>query len=120
MIFRIKLKLKSKVKNNFIFFIILFQLIFLITAWASWMDDQKIHEKVLQEKGWIDGTIQPIENILSSEVLQQLIEDSRDAGIFDGILICDYNVIWAPFGRWVTNCEGGWYVTFYGDIYPKL
>jgi len=37
----------------------------------------------------------------------------------DGILICDYNVMWFPFGRWVASCEGGYYVTFWGKpIYP--
>lgn len=33
--------------------------------------------------------------------------------------MCDYNVMWFPFGRWVASCEGGYYVIFWGKpIYP--
>ncbi|MFA4946481.1 MAG: hypothetical protein WC607_03020 [Candidatus Micrarchaeia archaeon] len=65
----------------------------LLFAWAPWLDDDKIHDLVLQEKGRVDGTIDET-----------------------GALICDYNVNWAPFGRWVASCEGGWYVNFHGKI----
>jgi hypothetical protein len=34
-------------------------------------------------------------------------------------LICDYNVMWTPFGRWVASCEGGYYVTFWDKIFPS-
>jgi len=26
--------------------------------------------------------------------------------------------MWFPFGRWVASCEGGYYVTFWGQIFP--
>jgi len=26
-------------------------------------------------------------------------------------------VNWLPFGRWVTTYEGGWFITFYGDVW---
>jgi hypothetical protein len=48
----------------------------------------------MQEKASIDGTI-----------------DKQT-----GELICDYNVTWFPFGRWVASCEGGYFVTFSGQI----
>lgn len=68
-------------------------LILLLLAWAPWLDNQAIHDKIMREKAKIDGTIDR-----------------------NGNLICDYNVMWAPFGRWVASCEGGYYVTFYGEI----
>ncbi len=92
-------------------------IVFLL-VWAPWLNDQAIHDKVLQEKGRKDGTIQPIQNIqnISEEALQALQEESRKKGVVDGVLICDYKVMWFPFGRWVASCEGGYYVTFYGKI----
>ena len=68
-------------------------LIILIFAFAPWLNDREIHDRVLKEKGRLDHTIDE-----------------------DGRLICDYKVNWAPFGRWVASCEGGWYVTFWGQI----
>jgi hypothetical protein len=65
-----------------------------LLAWAPWMDNQAVHDGVFREKAWIDGTIDKA----------------------TGELICDYKVVWFPFGRWVASCEGGYFVTFYGDI----
>ena len=56
-------------------------------AWAPWMDDKAIHDKVFEERARIDGTI-----------------DKQT-----GELICDYKVTWFPFGRWVASCEGGYF-----------
>ncbi|MBL7160495.1 MAG: hypothetical protein ISS93_01445 [Candidatus Aenigmarchaeota archaeon] len=64
-------------------------------VWAPWLDEHEIHDQILQEKAKTDGTI-----------------DS------DGELICDYSVMWFPFGRWVASCEGGYFVTFYGNVMP--
>jgi hypothetical protein len=64
-------------------------------ALAPWINNNEVHDTILQQKGHIDGTV-----------------DS------EGNMICDYNVSWIPFGRWVASCEGGWFVTFYGDIFP--
>ena len=58
------------------------------------MDNQSVHDRVLEEKARIDGTI----NGQTDE------------------LICDYNVMWFPFGRYVTSCEGSHFVTFWGKI----
>jgi hypothetical protein len=66
----------------------------LFLAWAPWMNDQAIHDMVFEEKARIDGTI-----------------DGET-----GELICDYTVSWLPFGRWVASCEGGYFVTFWGEI----
>lgn len=66
-------------------------LIVLLLAWAPWMDDKVIHDKVFEERAKIDGTI------------------DRQTGE----LICDYNVMWFPFGRWVASCEGGHFVAFW-------
>ena len=65
-----------------------------VFAWAPWMDDKAIHDKVFEERARIDGTI-----------------DKQT-----GELICDYKVTWFPFGRWVASCEGGYFVTFWGKI----
>jgi hypothetical protein len=68
-------------------------LILMLLAWAPWLDDQAIHGRIMLEKARIDGTIDQ-----------------------NGNLICDYSVMWVPFGRWVASCEGGYFVTFYGEI----
>ena len=99
-------------------------LILILVAWAPWLDNKAIHDQVLQERGKIDGTVIPLEDKyhfanMTDEQRQNLIEESRKKGVEDGILICDYNVMWFPFGRWVASCEGGYYVTFWGKpIYP--
>ena len=82
-------------KTNFKILIIALLIILVLLAWAPWLDNQAIHDQVFQEKARIDGTI------------------DRQTGN----LICDYNVMWFPFGRWVASCEGGYYVTFYGKIF---
>ena len=69
-------------------------LILFLLAWAPWMDNQAIHDRVFQERARIDGTINKQ----------------------TGELICDYNVMWAPFGRWAASCEGGYFVTLLGQI----
>jgi len=69
-------------------------LVLFLMAWAPWMDDAAIHDKVFEERARIDGTI-----------------DKQT-----GELICDYSVGWFPFGRWVASCEGGYFVTFWGEI----
>lgn len=85
--------LKSKKRSIRIVAFAIF-LIFLLLAWAPWMDNQAIHDMVFEERAGIDGTI------------------DRETGE----LICDYEVVWAPFGRWVASCEGGYFVTFYGEL----
>ena len=69
-------------------------LVLVLLAWAPWMDDKAIHDRVFEERARIDGTI-----------------DKQT-----GELICDYTVAWFPFGRWVASCEGGYFVTFWGKI----
>ncbi|MFH1036485.1 MAG: hypothetical protein ABIG29_00935 [Candidatus Nealsonbacteria bacterium] len=77
--------------------IIIIAAITVILMWAPWLDNQSLHDKVFEERAEIDGTIDK----------------------YTGELVCDYNVMWAPFGRWVASCEGGYYVTFWGKIlYP--
>ncbi|MEM2842102.1 MAG: hypothetical protein QW201_02225 [Thermoproteota archaeon] len=94
-------------------------LVLAMLAWAPWLDNKEIHDMVLREKGKLDGTIQPIDKVVASEeALRDMMEYSRIHGITDGILICDYKVMWLPFGRWVASCEGGYYVTFWGQILP--
>ncbi len=67
-------------------------LVLFLLAWAPWIESKALHDQVLQEKGEIDGTI------------------NKETGE----LICDYSVMWLPFGRYVASCEGGYFVTFYG------
>jgi hypothetical protein len=77
--------------------------ILFLLVWAPWMDNQAIHDKIFQEKAHKDGTIGEVININGTK-------ETR--------LICDYNVMWFPFGRYVASCEGGYFVTFYGKIFP--
>lgn len=105
-------------KNNKII-ITLFLLTLIILAWAPWMDSQVVHDQVFLEKARKDGTIWPVEKMVASEEeIQGLLEESRKKGVYDGVLLCDYDVMWVPFGRYVRSCEGGWIVTFYGNILP--
>ncbi len=83
-------------KRNAKMIIIVILLILFVLAWAPWMNNQAIHDKIFQEKALVDGTI------------------DRNTGE----LICDYNVMWFPFGRYVASCEGGYFVAFYGIVSP--
>lgn len=69
--------------------------VIVVLGWAPWLNNQKLHDKVLEERGRLDGTIDK-----------------------NGNLMCDYNVAWFPFGRLVGSCEGAYYVTFLGEILP--
>ncbi len=85
-------------RNKKIIIIAIITIIVVIFARAPWLNNQSLHDKVFEERAEIDGTIDK----------------------HTGELICDYNVMWAPFGRWVASCEGGYYVTFWGKIlYPE-
>jgi hypothetical protein len=86
-------------KNTKIIILTLLALFLLILA--PWMDNQAIHDRVFQEKAHKDGTM--------GWVIQP-------DGTREYTLICDYNVMWFPFGRWVASCEGGYFVTFWGKI----
>ena len=83
--------------------LILTLLVSLVLVWAPWMDNQAIYNRVFQEKAHKDGT------------MDWVIQPN---GTREYMLICDYNVMWFPFGRWVASCEGGYYVTFWGQIFP--
>jgi hypothetical protein len=72
-------------------------------VWAPWLNNQEIHDRVFQEKAHKDGTYGWV-----------IYPD----GTKKYELICDYKVMWAPFGRWVASCEGAYYVTFWGQIIP--
>lgn len=73
-----------------------------LLAWAPWLDGQESHDMVFMEKADKDGTMGWV-----------ILPD----GSMEYMLICDYAVHWAPFGRWVASCEGD-YVTFWGKIIP--
>lgn len=88
-------------KRNTKIIVIAFLLILFLLAWAPWMNNQVIHDKVFQERAHKDGTMWWV--ILPN-------------GTKEYTLICDYNVMWFPFGRYVASCEGGYFVTFYGKI----
>lgn len=106
-------------KKNTKIILILALLALLLLTWAPWMDNQAIHDNVLKEKGWKDGTITSPEHFknLSNKALQERLEDSRKKGVENnGILVCDYKVSWFPFGRVAGSCEGMYFVTFWGKI----
>ena len=73
----------------------------LLLIWAPWMDNQEIHDRVFQEKAQKDGTMGWV---------------TQPDGTREYQLICDYNVMWFPFGRYVASCEGGYFVSFWGKI----
>ncbi len=81
-------------KKNTKIILILALLVILLLAWAPWMNNQAIHDRIFEERARIDGTM-----------------DKET-----GELICDYNVMWFPFGRYVASCEGGYFVTFWGKM----
>jgi len=85
-----RLNMRQKIK----IIIAVITLLLILIAWAPWLDDKAIHDKVFQERAHIDGTI-----------------DKQT-----GELICDYNVGLFPFGRYVASCEGGYFVTFWGQM----
>jgi len=88
-----------KRKNKIILIVLL--LILFLFAWAPWMNNKAIYDKVFQQKAYKDGTM--------GWVVQP-------DGTKEYTLICDYNVMWVPFGRYVSSCEGGYFVTFFGTI----
>lgn len=81
-------------KRNTQIIIIAVLLVLFLLAWSPWMNNHALHDRVFNEKSKIDGTI------------------DRETGE----LICDYNVMWFPFGRYVASCEGGYFVTFWGKL----
>lgn len=70
--------------------------VLVLLAWAPWMNNQALHDRILEEKARTDGTI------------------DRNTGE----LICEYGVSWLPFGRFVASCEGRYFVAFYGQTVP--
>jgi hypothetical protein len=82
------------VKKSIKIILLVVLLVFLVLAWAPWMNNKKIYDQVLKEKGKIDGTI-----------------DKET-----GDMICDYEVQWIPFGRYVASCEGSYEVMFYDNL----
>jgi len=74
--------------------ILIVTIIIVVLAWAPWLNNQSLHDEVFQKRAKIDGTIDK----------------------HTGELICDYNVMWMPFGRYVASCEGGYFVIFWGKI----
>ncbi len=111
-------------KRNIKIVIVTFAAVLFLLAWAPWLNDKEIHDKILKEMALKDGSAVPVEHYkkyanVTDDLLQKMIEESRKKGIENGILICDYKVMWFPFGRWVASCEGGYYVTFWGEpLYP--
>jgi len=82
--------MNSKIK----LLVFLLFLALLLLAWAPWLNDKALHDKVFEKRAHLDGTI-----------------DKQT-----GELICDYSVTWVPFGRFVASCEGGYFVTFFGAV----
>lgn len=74
-----------------------------LLLWAPWLDGHELQDRVLREKAEKDGTMGWV-----------IMPD----GSSEYTLICDYKVTWAPFGRWVASCEGGYFVTAWGAIVP--
>ncbi len=71
--------------------LIIFVLVVVIAifVWVPWMDDS-------------EDAVRKVINERAPQGFQEC-----DGGLY---------VTWVPFGRWVTNCESGWYVTFWGSV----
>ena len=95
---RTKIRIKNKRVRTIIFTLVIILSLF---AWAPWMDNKAIHDRVIQVKADKDGTMGWV---------------TQPDGTREYTLICDYNVMWFPFGRYVASCEGGYFVTFWGKI----
>lgn len=91
------------VKINLRTFLIMALITLVMLAWAPWLNDEEIHDRVLLEKADIDGSMGWVVYVNGTMAYQ---------------LICDYKVSWFPFGRLVASCEGGYYVTFWNRIIP--
>ncbi len=76
-------------------------LILILLAWAPWLNNNAVHDNVFKERAHKDGTAGEVINTDGTKEIK---------------MICDYNVHWFPFGRWVASCEGGYFVTFWGRI----
>lgn len=81
----------------------LFILVLGLLAWAPWLNNRVIYEEVRRTRAIKDGTY--------GWVIYPDGTRKRE-------WICDYRVMWVPFGRWVASCEGAYYVTFWGRIVP--
>ncbi|MGQ9781567.1 MAG: hypothetical protein ACUVQ8_04855 [Nitrososphaeria archaeon] len=113
------LKARNGTERFLILLVVLYVVSLLLLAWAPWLDNEEVYDRILKERGKVDGTIQPFENIVASEeALNEMIDYSIRHGVTEGIMVCDYEVTWFPFDRWVASCEGAYYVTFYGQIIP--
>ena len=64
-------------------------IVVLLFAWAPWMNNAIVKEEFL--------TVHP-----------------ELRGFYDECP--EPYVLWVPFGRWVGNCEGGWIMSFWGEI----
>ena len=93
--------MSSRINDRYKTIILTIVFILFLLFWAPWLDNQAIHDRVFEEKAHIDGTIGWV---------------TKPDGTIEYTLICDYNVMWVPFGRWVASCEGGYFVTFWGKI----
>ncbi|MFH0835120.1 MAG: hypothetical protein V1881_02160 [Candidatus Micrarchaeota archaeon] len=76
--------------------LVLVFLFLILLAWAPWMDEKALHDRIFAEHGLTDGSVNKQ----------------------TGELVCDYDVSWLPFGRYIGSCEAGYYVTFYGSELP--
>ena len=93
--------MSSRINDQYKPIILTIIFILFLLFWAPWLDNQAIHDRVFEEKAHIDGTMGWV---------------TKPDGTREYTLICDYNVMWVPFGRWVASCEGGYFVTFWGKI----
>lgn len=54
---------------------------------------------------------------MSRDAVYAIVTDKhRVIGVEEGGAGCDYQVMWAPFGRWAASCEEGHYVLFIGVL----
>lgn len=68
-------------------FAIIAIVILAVLTWAPWMDEQKIITDTYFQRANMDGTAKAQ---------------------------CGYTAVTVPLGRWITSCESGYYITFWG------
>ena len=71
--------------------IIVLSLLFLVLTWSPWLNEEDAKGIVAKNTNFIEQ--------------HQKLDFKPEV-----------NVIWVPFGRWVTTIEGGWFVTFWGSV----
>ena len=89
--------------------ILLIAAIIILLAWAPWITDEYAVNKVIEY-----FTKNPLPTNSSGNIATGNFMDIDGVpGVTKGDIA---GVMWVPFAKFVTNVEGGFFVTFYGSV----